>query len=122
MKPRTSQSPDEYRIPSFAPDGTIEFAPDPSTGEEQIDLRMSNLDRMQRDAEALADSLHGVDPENIDTRRVEFGGTVIEAAGRFAPQQPERDMTRPEILLAHGAGVNSFRRAELDEMNNTKAA
>lgn len=122
MKPRTSQSPDEYRIPSFAPDGTVEFAPELETGEERIDLHMSKLDRMRRDAEALADSLHSADPNNIDTRRVEFGGTVIDAAARFAGSEPERDMTHPDMLLAHGASINALRRAKLEESNNSKAA
>ena len=124
MKPRADQSPDDYRLP-LTPDGAVEFAPDPETGEEQIDLHMSQLDRMARDAINLAEPSHLANPEQIDTRRVEFGGTIIDAANRFStPEAPAQlDMTQPSTLIAHGTWiVQGLRRAKLDEQDNQKAA
>lgn len=121
MKPRTDQSPEDYRVP-ITPDGAVEFTPEAATGEERVELHMSSLDRMARDAINLAEPSHNADPTVVDTHRVEaYGGTVIDAAHRFAaPKQPERplDLTDPATLIAHGTWVvRGFRQAELDERN-----
>jgi hypothetical protein len=87
------------------------------TGEEQVDFRKSSLDRMARDAIELAEPSHTADPERVDTRRMEFGGSVIGAAATSTPEQQLNplDLTRPETILAHGQWiVRGFRQVELD--------
>ena len=127
MTLRSKPSLDDYRLP-ITPDGAVEFAPDPATGEEQVDFRKSSLDRMARDAIELAEPSHTADPERVDTRRMEFGGTVIEAAATPTPEQKVDpiDLTRPETILAHGQWiVRGFRQVELDNAergDNKKAA
>ncbi|NCU38273.1 hypothetical protein EOL96_04435 [Candidatus Saccharibacteria bacterium] len=74
-------SKDHYQIPQSA--GAVEFSPDTRTGEEQVDLHASNLStlaQLTRDTLAHAQSAHQADPTNVDTRRIEFGGSAIGAA------------------------------------------
>lgn len=109
MTMRTNPSPEDYRVPS-APEGTVEFI-----SGEQVDFHLSSLDRLASDAIRLAEPSHIADPESVDTRRIEFGGTVIEAAS----VQPEQyvdypTLTQPEMLRAHGAWITRARQVELD--------
>lgn len=109
MTVRTEPSPEDYRVP-FAPKGTVEFIPN-----EQVDFRKSSLDRLASDAMRLAEPSHAADPESLDTRRIEFGGTVIEAATMPVEQPTYPDLTHPDALRAHGARiVQGLRQAELD--------
>jgi hypothetical protein len=119
MKKQSIQSPDDYRFP-LTPDGTVEFTLDPRTGEEQVDLHLSSLESMARDAVDLAEPSHGADPTKVDAKRIEFGGTVIGAAAQptFEQHVPELDLTHPDTLIAHGAWiVRGFRQTEIDDSN-----
>lgn len=74
-----NMSTDEYRAAeTYAPSGTVDFRPDPNTGEERIDLHASTLRSLTEAALALANptEIHP-DGENIDASRIETYDSVV---------------------------------------------
>lgn len=107
---KSTTTHDTYTIPKS--DGAVEFLPEASTGEERIDLRLSSLARMTREAIDAAQSGHRADPNDIEGRRVEFGGKVIEL---FPPAvHREFDGANTEDMLTIGALLADFRTREQD--------
>ncbi len=114
---------DEYR--PFAPEGTIEFAPDVKTGFEQIDLHMSDkpsVERLRALAVAVAESGHAVDPTDVDPSRVEFGGNVLDFTARqeLHARQAETVSTA-EYLKAHGARIVAYRTQAIEQSGQRAA-
>jgi hypothetical protein len=114
MTLRNTQSPDEYRMP-LTPDGAVEFAPD-STGVEQIDLPLSSLERMTREAIGFAEASEPASAERSDSRRGEYGEHVVDL---LAATTPERviDITEPGVLLGLTTAVYKLRQVAIDESN-----
>jgi hypothetical protein len=112
MIPRNTPSPDEYRMP-LTPDGTVEFAPD-EKGVERIDLRLSSLERMTREAIDFAEASQPANPEHSDNRRGEYGERIIGLVASSTPERP-LDITDPRVLLDQTARIYGFRQAAIDE-------
>ena len=92
----TTTAPDEYRLPQST--GAVEFTPDPTTKEEQVDFRQSTLERLTRETLDYAQPRHEANPGDYDRRRVEFGGAVVGALAAPAPEvQREYDPT--DVIL-----------------------
>ena len=97
----------------LTPDGTVEFAPD-STGVEQIDLRLSSLERMTREAIGFAEASEPASAERSDSRRGEYGERVVDLLVASPPEQAI-DITEPGVLLSFTARVYNFRQTAIDE-------
>lgn len=98
----TVTTPDDYRVPHSA--GAVEFAPDPVSGVEQIDLRASSLERLTHRTLELAIPAHEANPEDVDPRRMEFGNQALEAAFTVA-QQELYDPTDTQLMLQYGTQI-----------------
>ena len=73
----TATTLDEYRPPQST--GAVEFIPDTTTGEEQVDLHLSSLERLTCETIDYAQSRDQASLKSNDKRHLGIGGAVIGA-------------------------------------------
>lgn len=108
-------SMDEYR--PYAPEGTIEFAPD-ETGVEQIDLHKSDKPSIER-LRALAVSAAETQPTDdhpVDAAsRGDFGGNVLDFTARLERKVEQAEARSvADYLTLHGARIVTYRAHALE--------
>lgn len=100
----TVTTPDDYRTPQAI--GAVEFAPDPVTGVEQVDLRASTLERLTTRTLELAIPAHEVNPQDVDPRRIELGTHALDVFSVAAEQEaPLYDPTDTKLMLQYSAQI-----------------
>lgn len=80
---------------------------------EQVDLHASTLEQYTREAVGAAQSRHGIDPTDTDTRRVEFGGSIVDLAVVEPSKSREFDPENTSDMLAVGALIEYMRNYDL---------